>query len=78
MKLKIDFQTKFILAKKIVITKNYLQLFFVKKIKIIANEIGDKSFFDKIIFMRSIISLELIRKVNGSIWKKIIILKISD
>ena len=47
MKLKIDFQTKFNLANKIVITENYLQLFFVKKFKIIANEIGDKSFWTK-------------------------------
>ena len=47
MKLKIDFQTKFNLANKIVITENYLQLFFVIKLKIIANEIGDKSFLTK-------------------------------
>ena len=47
MELKINFQTKFNFANKIVITEFYLQLFFVKKLKIIANEIGDKSFLTK-------------------------------
>ena len=47
MNMKIDFQTKFNLANKIVIIENYLQLFFVKNLEIIANEIGDKSFLTK-------------------------------